>query len=102
MVISGIFPAMVTPFEKDGSVSLAMVKENIRRYNQTGLAGYVVLGSTGEAVMLSREEGESVLAAVKEAAAPEKLLIAGTGVESTAETIARTKRAAALGYKAAL
>lgn len=102
MVISGIFPALVTPFNSDESVSLAAVKENIRRYNQTSLAGYVVLGSTGESVMLSREEADAVLAAAKEAAAPEKLLIAGTGAESTAETIARTKRAAALGYQVAL
>jgi 4-hydroxy-2-oxoglutarate aldolase len=102
MNIAGIFPALVTPFEADGSVSLRGVKENIRLYDQIGLAGYVALGSTGESVMLSRDEGESILAAVKEAAAPEKLLIAGTGVESTAETIVRTKRAAALGFQVAL
>jgi 4-hydroxy-2-oxoglutarate aldolase len=98
----GIFPALTTPFEADGWVSLAGLKENIRRYNKTGLAGYLVLGSTGEAVMLLRAEEDAVLAAVKEVAAPEKLLIAGTGAESTGETIARTKRAAALGYQAAL
>jgi 4-hydroxy-2-oxoglutarate aldolase len=102
MEIRGIFPALVTPFASDASVSLPAVKENIRRYNQTGLAGYVVLGSTGETVLLSREEADSVLVAAKEAAAPDKLLIAGTGAESTVETIARTKRAAALGYQVAL
>jgi 4-hydroxy-2-oxoglutarate aldolase len=102
MEIEGIFPALVTPFASDESVSLSAVKENIRRYNQTGLTGYVVLGSTGEAVLLSREEGDSVLAAAREAAAPDKLLIAGTGAESTADTIARTRRAATLGYSFAL
>ena len=102
MRFQGIFPALTTPFEVDGWVSLSGLKENIRRYNKTGLAGYLVLGSTGEAVMLLRSEEDAVLAAVKEVAAPEKLLIAGTGAESTAETIARTKRAAALGYQAAL
>jgi 4-hydroxy-2-oxoglutarate aldolase len=102
MEFRGIFPALTTPFEADGWVSLGGLKENIRRYNKTGLAGYLVLGSTGEAVMLQRAEEDAVLAAVKEVAAPEKLLIAGTGAESTAETIARTKRAAALGYQAAL
>ena len=102
MKFRGIFPALTTPFEADGGVSLGGLKENIRRYNKTGLAGYLVLGSTGESVLLLREEEDAVLAAVKEAAAPEKLLIAGTGVESTAETIVRTKRAAALGYQAAL
>jgi 4-hydroxy-2-oxoglutarate aldolase len=102
MDVSGIFPALVTPFHEDESVSVSGIKENIRRYNGTSVAGYVVLGSTGESVMLSRDEADSVLGAAKEAAAPEKLLIAGTGAESTVETIARTKRAAALGYAAAL
>ncbi|HXX17073.1 MAG TPA: 4-hydroxy-tetrahydrodipicolinate synthase [Candidatus Eremiobacteraceae bacterium] len=102
MQINGIFPALVTPFAADESVSLSAVRENVCRYNATHVAGFVVLGSTGESVMLSREEADSVLAVCKEAAAPQKLLIAGTGAESTAETIARTKRAAALGYPAAL
>ncbi|HKM83285.1 MAG TPA: dihydrodipicolinate synthase family protein, partial [Candidatus Acidoferrum sp.] len=102
MKFQGIFPALTTPFEADGWVSLGGLKENIRRYNKTGLAGYLVLGSTGESVMLLRAEADAVLAAVKEVAAPGKLLIAGTGAESTAETIVRTKRAAVLGYQAAL
>ena len=97
MNVSGIFPALTTPFAEDGSVSVAGIKKNIGLYNQTGLAGYVVLGSTGESVLVSREEADVVLSAVKEAAAQGKILIAGTGAESTAETIERTKRAAALG-----
>jgi 4-hydroxy-2-oxoglutarate aldolase len=102
MNISGIFPALSTPFEEDGCVSISGMKHNIRLYNQTGLAGFVVLGSTGEAVMVSRDEADQILAAVKETAAPGKILIAGTGAESTAETIGRTKRAASLGYQVAL
>ena len=102
MTPQGIFPALTTPFSADESVSLSALRENIRLYNQTKIAGYVVLGSTGESVMLSRDEADSVLAAVKEAASAQKTLIAGTGAESTAETIVRTKRAAALGYRLAL
>ncbi len=102
MNVSGIFPALVTPYDANGAVSLTAVEHNIRLYNLTGIAGYVVLGSTGEAVMLSREEADAVLVAVKERAEPGKLLIAGTGAESTAETIARTKRAAQIGYQVAL
>jgi len=102
MQIHGVFPALTTPFAAGGSVDLSALKENIGRYNNTAVAGYVALGSTGESVMLSREEADSVLAAVKEAASPKKLLIAGTGAEATAETIVRTKRAAALGYPLAL
>ncbi len=102
MKLQGVYPALVTPFAADGSVDLRGVAENIRKYNATKLAGFVALGSTGESVLLSRDEGDRVLAAVKEAAAPGKILIAGTGAESTAETLSRTKRAAELGYAFAL
>jgi 4-hydroxy-2-oxoglutarate aldolase len=102
MDLSGVFPALTTPFAADGSVSLGDLKHNLQRYNDTDLAGYVVLGSTGESVLLSREEIDGVLVMAKEAAGPKKKLIAGTGAESTAETIEKTKRAAELGYHAAL
>ena len=102
MDVSGIFPALTTPYHDDGSVALDHFKANLARYNKTALAGYVVLGSTGESVLLSSAEADSLLVAGKEAAASGKLLIAGTGAESTAETIVRTKRAAALGYEVAL
>lgn len=102
MDLSGIFPALTTPFEPDGSVSLAGLKHNIQQYNRTDVAGYVAIGSTGESVLLTWAEMEGILVTVKEAAAKEKKLIAGTGAESTAETIERTKRAAELGYHVAL
>jgi 4-hydroxy-tetrahydrodipicolinate synthase len=102
MDFSGVFAALTTPFAADDSVAIAHLKQNIQRYNATGLAGYAVQGSTGESVLLSRAEWDSVLVAAKEAASPQKKLLAGTGVESTAETISRTKRAAELGYHAAL
>src|SRR5208282_31889 len=102
MNLSGVFPALTTQFSADGSVSVEDIKHNIARYNTTGLAGYVAIGSTGESVLLSRKEIDAVLVAVKEAAAPGMRLIAGTGAESTAETIDRTKRAAELGYHIAL
>ena len=102
MDLSGVFPALTTPFTGDGSVSLGDLKHNIQLYNRTGLAGYVVIGSTGESVLLKKSEIEEILATVKEAAAADKKLIAGTGAESTAETIERTKRAAELGYDVAL
>ena len=102
MNLSGVFPALTTPFSADGSVSVEDIKHNIAKYNTTGLAGYVAIGSTGESVLLSRKEVEAVLITVKESAAPGMRLIAGTGAESTAETIERTKRAAELGYHFAL
>src|SRR5258706_5886169 len=102
MDFSGVYAALTTPFAADDSVAIARLKQDIQRYIATGLAGYAVQGSTGESVLLSRAECDSVLVAAKEAASPQKRLLAGTGVESTAETISRTKRAAELGYDAAL
>jgi 4-hydroxy-2-oxoglutarate aldolase len=102
MNLSGVFPALTAPFSADGSVSVEDIKHNITKYNSTGLAGYVAIGSTGESVLLSRKEVDTILVAVKESAAPGMRLIAGTGAESTAETIDRTKRAAELGYHVAL
>jgi 4-hydroxy-2-oxoglutarate aldolase len=102
VTFSGVFAALTTPYAHDGAVSLSDLKHNIHRYNQTDLSGYVALGSTGESVLLTPAEMDAILAAVKEAAAKEKKLLAGTGAESTAETIERTKRAAEVGYHAAL
>ncbi len=102
MIFSGVFAALTTPYAHDGSVSLSELKHNVHRYNGTDLAGYAVVGSTGEAVLLTRAEMDGILVTAKESAGKEKKLIAGTGAESTAETIERTKRAAELGYDAAL
>ncbi|MCL6565278.1 MAG: dihydrodipicolinate synthase family protein [Acidobacteriia bacterium] len=102
MKLHGIFPPLTTPFDAAGELALDRLRANIERYNRTRLTGYVVIGSTGESVLLSASETERVLATAREAAAPDKLLIAGTGAESTAETIARTRRAAELGYQVAL
>jgi 4-hydroxy-2-oxoglutarate aldolase len=100
--LKGIIPALTTPFEAHGAVALGRLRENIGAYNRTGLSGYLAFGSTGESVLLDRAEFERVLSAVREAAAPGKVLIAGTGVDSTAETISRTEVAAKLGYDYAL
>jgi 4-hydroxy-2-oxoglutarate aldolase len=102
MDLSGIYPALTTPFAHDGSLSLADLKHNILKYNSTDLSGYVVNGSTGESMLLSREEIDGILITVKDVAAKDKKLIAGCGAEGTADTIERTKRAAQLGYDAAL
>lgn len=102
MDFGGIYPALTTPFNAEGEVDLGALRHNIARYNQAPVAGYVALGSTGESVMLSSAEGESILAAVREAAGPGRKLLAGAGAESTAETIRKTKKAADLGFHAAL
>jgi 4-hydroxy-2-oxoglutarate aldolase len=100
--LRGIIPALATPFDDRGALAVDRLRENMARYNRVGLSGYLANGSTGESVMMDRAEFEKVLAAVRETAADGRILIAGTGVDSTAETISRTEFAAKLGYDYAL
>jgi 4-hydroxy-2-oxoglutarate aldolase len=102
MKLQGIFPPIATPFNRDGEIWKVKVQHNIEKWNLTGLSGYVVCGSTGESVMLTTEEKIQLWEWVAQYAAPEKLLIAGTGVESVAETVALSNRAAEIGYKVAM
>lgn len=100
--LRGVFAPLTTPFDADDHISLPRVRENLARYNGTRLAGYVITGSTGEAILLSLAETEELWAAVVESVGTNKVLIAGTAAESTSETILRTKRAAELGFEVAL
>jgi len=102
MLLHGIFPPITTPFYPDGNVYFKKLEHNVERYSKTPMAGIVVLGSTGEAVLLSDEERREVLKSARAAAAPHKVLIAGTGIESAIETLRLTEYAAELGYDAAL
>jgi 4-hydroxy-2-oxoglutarate aldolase len=98
MLLNGIFPPITTPFYPDGNVYFKKLEHNVERYSKTPVAGLVVLGSTGEAIMLSDDERREVLKVAREAAAPSKVLIAGTGIESAIETLRLTEYAAELGY----
>src|SRR5246127_2783958 len=102
MNLHGIFPPLITPFSADGTIAPAKLRDNIARYNRITLAGYVLNGSTSESVLLRWEEVYRLWETAKEAAAPGKILIAGTGAESTVETIEHTNRAASLGFEASL
>ncbi len=102
MKLTGIFAPLTTPFAARGEVDYAAYAKNIARFNKTKLAGYVINGSTSESVLLRWSEVYRQFEVAVEKAAPEKELVAGTGAESTIETIAHTNHAASLGYKAAL
>ncbi len=100
--LQGIFPPLTTPFDHAGNIYAAKVQHNVEKWNLTALSGYVVMGSTGESVMLTTDEKVLMWELVAKHAAPGKLLIAGTGVESVRETVALTNRAAEIGYQAAM
>jgi 4-hydroxy-2-oxoglutarate aldolase len=102
MKLQGIFPPIATPFDYKGDLYKTKLQHNIEKWNRTGLAGYVVCGSTGESVSLTAEEKIQLWEWVAQWAAPDKLLLAGTGMESVRETVMLTNRAAELGYKAAM
>lgn len=102
MLLHGIFPPITTPFYPDGRLYMKKLEHNAERYSKTPVAGLVVLGSTGEAIMLSDDERREVLKTACEACAAHKVLIAGTGAESAIETLRLTEYAAELGYDVAL
>ena len=99
--LEGVYAALTTPFAGD-EVSTERIRENVRKLNRTGLAGYLVLGSTGESVSLTDAEPLELVEAVAEAAAPEKKILVGTARESTKGTIDFTNSLAGRGLAAAL
>jgi 4-hydroxy-2-oxoglutarate aldolase len=100
--VQGVFPPVPTTFTPDGELDLDGFAANLRRLNQTGLSGYVVLGSNGEFPLLDESEKLAVFEKAREVTPADKLLICGTGVESTRNTIALTKKAAAIGADVAI
>ena len=102
MLLHGILPPITTPFYPDGKIYFKKLESNVERYSRTPVAGIVVLGSTGEAIMLSDQERRDVLKSARNAASPNKVLVAGTGIESAIETLRLTEYAAELGYDVAM
>jgi 4-hydroxy-2-oxoglutarate aldolase len=102
MLLHGIFPAMTTPFYPDQRVYYKKIEHNVDRYSRTPVTGLVVLGSTGETVLLSEQEQRDVLKASADNCAADKVLIAGVGQESAVETLRLCQYAAELKYDIAL
>jgi 4-hydroxy-2-oxoglutarate aldolase len=98
---AGIFTPIVTPFTHD-ELDESGLRSNVAQWMRTPLHGLVVLGSNGEAPQLEDREADRAIAIVREGVPREKILIAGTGRESTKATIAATRRAAAIGADAVL
>lgn len=102
MKIKGVLPPMITPFTENGDLDYNAHQANIEIWNSTGLSGYVVLGSNSEAVFLNEEEKIELIKSTVEVAAKDKIIMVGTGVESTRETIKLTNKAAKVGAQCAL
>ncbi len=100
--MEGIFSAVPTPFYPDERIYFRKLEANIARYSRSLLSGMLLLGSTGEAVALNDQETLDVLRVAAEAAAPEKVLIAGVGKESVKATVELAEAAARYRYDAVL
>jgi 4-hydroxy-2-oxoglutarate aldolase len=97
----GIMPPIATPFIND-EIAFDKLTENLTKWNKTGLSGYVVMGSNGESVFLTRYEKLKMVEAVNKNIPKEKILVAGTGSDSIRETISLTNDSAELGADYAL
>jgi 4-hydroxy-2-oxoglutarate aldolase len=102
MLLEGIFAPVTTCFYPDGRCYWRKLEANMDRYSRTAMSGMVLLGSTGEAVMLSDDETREALRVARGATAPEKVLVAGVGREGVIETLRLAEFAAELQYDAIL
>lgn len=100
-MITGIFAPIPTPF-KNGVIDYDSVKKNLEKWGKTPLSGVVVLGSNGEFAYLSHQEKIELVAFVRKNLPADKKVIAGTGCETTEETIILSNKAAAVGADAVL
>lgn len=94
--LKGIMPPITTPFI-NGELATDKLEFNINKWNKTGLTGYVVMGSNGESVFLTRNEKQKLVEITKKFSSPEKLIIAGTGSDSIKESISLSNESAERG-----
>lgn len=98
MKLTGVMPALVTPFDDSGKIDFKAFEKLLARLRADGVTGWVPCGSTGEYYAMNAEERAAVLKFVAGFADKNELLIAGTNAGSTADVIEHTKRARDLGY----
>jgi 4-hydroxy-2-oxoglutarate aldolase len=101
--LAGVFgPVVSTFYPGTGELDVASFAANVRAHITAGLHGVVVGGSTGEAALLDAAERSALLDAAREMVPRDKMLIAGTGAESTRTCLQLTRDAAARGADAVL
>lgn len=98
---AGVHIPTTTPFDADGELDETALRSNLDGFRSTGVAGFLIGGSTGEAVLLDTDERDRSLRIAREAE-PELLVIAGTGAESRRRTLRLTRMAAEAGADAVL
>lgn len=102
MDLTGVLNPIPTPFTDRDEIDVVRLRAALGRWLTTPLTGFVILGSTGEAVLLDERESNRVIAEARDVVPADRTFIVGTGRESTRATIDATKRAASLGAEAVL
>ncbi|MEB3046102.1 dihydrodipicolinate synthase family protein [Rhizobium mulingense] len=102
MKLSGVMPALITPFDADNKIDFKAFEKLLTHLREAGVTGWVPNGSTGEYFSQSSEERRDVLQFVKEFARPGEILIAGTNAPATREVIEQTAMARDIGYDTVL
>lgn len=102
MKLSGVMPALVTPFDKNNKIDFQAFEKLLVHLRDAGVSGWVPNGSTGEYFSQSTEERRDVLQFVKDFAKPDEILIAGTNAPATREVIEQTAMAKEIGYDTVL
>ena len=102
MKLKGIFPPVTTPFDDNGCIEHNHLSENIERWNETEISGYLILGSNGESVFLNEDEKLKIVNTARKAIPSSKKMLVGTGLESTKGTIEFTRKAADCGADVAV
>ena len=101
--LSGVFVPCTTPFDPvTGEVDLVGFRGNVRSFMAHPIRGVVIGGTTGEAVLLDEDERMALLAAARDLVSDDRLVVAGTGAESTRATIRRCEMSADAGVDAVL
>jgi 4-hydroxy-2-oxoglutarate aldolase len=100
--LKGIVPPLVTPFDEAGAVQHSSFERNFDRYIEAGIEGFLVLGSNGESVFLEHDEKLKLIESARKRVPSSMMLLAGTGLETTAGTIRLCKEAADRGVDAVL
>ena len=101
-MLTGSMVAMVTPMGDDGSVDWEGLERLVNHHVEQGTDAIVSVGTTGESATLDHHEHIEVIGRTVDAAAGRIPVIGGTGANSTAEAIALTRDAAAVGVTACL
>ncbi len=102
MEIEGVFPPVTTPFDDNGCIVYDHLTENFKRWNETDISGYLILGSNSESVFLNEEEKLEIVKTARKSIPSSKKMLVGTGLECTKGTIEFTAKSADCGADVAV